>query len=78
MVFQERNFLFRDNVRQFFGGEAGSLPGFAARVAGSGDLFAPARKPYKSLNVISSPEGRTMVDALVSVRAQPQTLNPKL
>jgi len=65
-VLGERNTAFRDDVRRFLSGRAGSMRAFAARLTGSGDLLAPGRPPHAALNVLSGPDGLTLADAILS------------
>ena len=61
--FAEWNDRFRDSVRRFWRGDAGERPEFAARLAGSGDLFdRHARRPWASINYAASHDGFTLAD----------------
>ncbi|PSJ39070.1 glycogen debranching enzyme GlgX [Sphingomonas deserti] len=61
--FAEWNDKYRDSVRRFWKGDAGLRPEFAARIAGSGDLFdRRARRPWASLNFLASHDGYTLND----------------
>ncbi|MGN8000160.1 glycogen debranching protein GlgX [Sphingomonas sp. 22176] len=61
--FAEWNDKFRDSARRFWRGDAGIRPEFAARIAGSGDLFdRRARRPWASVNYIASHDGQTLAD----------------
>ena len=53
--FAEWNDRFRDSTRRFWRGDAGERPQFAARLAGSSDLFdRHARRPWASINYAAS------------------------
>jgi len=59
----EWNDRFRDSVRGFWRGDAGTLPEFARRLHGSGDLFGhPERGPWASVNMVTSHDGFTLRD----------------
>ena len=59
----EWNDKFRDTVRAFWKGEEGTLADFAARMAGSGDLFNKrGRKPWASVNFITAHDGFNLND----------------
>jgi len=61
--FAEWNDKFRDGVRRFWRGDAGQRPEFAARLAGSGDIFdRRARRPWASVNYAASHDGYTLAD----------------
>jgi glycogen operon protein len=61
--FAEWNDKFRDGMRRFWGGDPGLRGDFAARLAGSGDLFDHrGRKPWASINFITSHDGFTLRD----------------
>jgi isoamylase len=61
--FAEWNDRFRDSTRRFWRGDAGQRPEFAARLAGSGDLFdRHARRPWASMNYVASHDGFTLAD----------------
>ena len=63
--FAEWNDRFRDSVRRFWRGDAGERPEFAARLAGSGDLFERhARRPWASVNYAASHDGFTLADVV--------------
>ena len=70
--FAEWNDRFRDGIRRFWRGDAGERPEFAARLAGSSDLFdRQARHPWASVNYVASHDGFTLAD-IVSYVAPPQ------
>ncbi|MET1027676.1 MAG: glycogen debranching enzyme GlgX, partial [Dongiaceae bacterium] len=59
----EWNDKFRDTVRAFWKGDEGKIPDFAARIAGSGDLFnRRGRKPWASVNFITAHDGFNLND----------------
>jgi isoamylase len=61
--FAEWNDKFRDGVRRFWRGDAGQRQDFAARLAGSSDLFdRRARRPWASVNYAASHDGFTLAD----------------
>ena len=61
----EWNDRFRDSTRRFWRGDAGERPEFAARLAGSSDLFdRDARRPWASINYATSHDGFTLNDAV--------------
>jgi glycogen operon protein len=61
--FAEWNDRFRDGVRRFWRGDSGQRPDFAARLAGSSDLFERhARRPWASINYAASHDGFTLAD----------------
>ncbi len=61
----EWNDKFRDTVRTFWRGDPGQLPGLAARLAGSAELYAYAgRQPWASVNFIASHDGFTTQDVV--------------
>jgi isoamylase len=63
--FAEWNDRFRDSTRRFWRGDAGERPQFAARLAGSGDLFdRRARRPWASINYAASHDGFTLADVV--------------
>src|SRR3984885_7817377 len=63
--FAEWNDRFRDSTRRFWRGDAGERPEFAARLAGSGDVFdRHARAPWASINYAASHDGFTLADVV--------------
>jgi glycogen operon protein len=59
----EWNGRFRDDIRRFWRGEPNMIGPLATRLAGSSDLYqAGGRKPYHSINFITSHDGFTMND----------------
>ncbi len=63
--FAEWNDRFRDGVRRYWRGDPGQRADFAARLAGSSDLFDRRhRRPWASLNYVASHDGFTLLDAV--------------
>ena len=60
--FAELNGRFRDDVRDWLRGAAHGPGALATRLAGSSDLYAPARGPGHSVNFITSHDGFTLAD----------------
>ncbi len=59
----ELNGKFRDAARRFWRGDPGASGEFAARIAGSEDLFAHNRRlPSASVNFVTSHDGFTLLD----------------
>ena len=59
----EWNGKFRDDVRSFMCGNPGQVPALATRIAGSSDLYQHSgRRPYNSINFITSHDGFTLAD----------------
>lgn len=59
----EWNGRFRDDIRSFWRGDGGTLGSFATRLAGSSDLYEPGgRRPYHSINFVTSHDGFTLND----------------
>ncbi|TDG14921.1 glycogen debranching enzyme GlgX [Seongchinamella unica] len=59
----EWNDRYRDTVRRYWRGDGGQLPELARRLHGSGDIFEHAgRRPYASVNFITSHDGFTLRD----------------
>src|SRR6185437_897663 len=63
--FAEWNDRYRDGVRRYWRGDAGQRSDFAARLAGSSDLFDKrARRPWASVNFVASHDGFTLADTV--------------
>jgi isoamylase len=63
--FAEWNDRFRDSTRRFWRGDAGERAEFAARLAGSGDIFDNhARRPWASINFAACHDGFTLPDVV--------------
>jgi len=59
----EWNGRFRDDVRRFWRGDPGLVGSLATRLAGSSDLYQPGgRRPYHSINFVTSHDGFTLND----------------
>ena len=68
----EWNGRYRDDVRRFWRGDGGMTGPMATRLAGSSDLYQPSgRRPYHSINFITSHDGFTLND-LVSYEREAQ------
>src|SRR5436309_8545693 len=63
--FAEWNDRFRDSIRRFWRGDTQQRAEFAARLAGSSDLFdRHARRPWASVNFAASHDGFTLADVV--------------
>ncbi len=61
----EWNDKFRDDVRRFWRGDKGFVEVMATRLTGSSDLYMKdGRKPFHSINFITSHDGFTLYDLL--------------
>ena len=61
----EWNDRFRDDVRYFWRGDPGTARHFATRLTGSSDLYLrDGRKPFHSINFLTSHDGFTLADLL--------------
>jgi glycogen operon protein len=59
----EWNGHYRDDVRRFWRGDYGMTGPMATRLSGSSDLYQPSgRRPYHSINFITSHDGYTLAD----------------
>jgi isoamylase len=59
----EWNGHYRDHIRRFWRGDPGMTGPLATRLAGSSDLYQPSgRRPYHSINFITSHDGYTLND----------------
>lgn len=59
----EWNDLYRDNIRKYWRGDPHETRYLATRIAGSSDLYLrDGRKPFHSINFITSHDGFTMKD----------------
>ena len=71
----EWNGRYRDDVRRFWRGDPHQICHLATRVAGSSDLYlASGRRPYHSINFITSHDGFTLND-LVSYNDKHNDIN---
>jgi len=60
---QEWNGRFRDDVRRFWKGDAGTVPGLATRLLGSPDLYGhEEREAEQSINFVTCHDGFTLND----------------
>jgi len=63
MRWAEWNGMYRDDIRAFWRGDGHKRGALATRMAGSSDLFEHGgRKPYHSINFITSHDGFTLSD----------------
>jgi glycogen operon protein len=61
--FAQWNDRFRNGARKFWRGDRGQRQDFAARLAGSGDIFdRQARRPWESIDYVASHDGFTLAD----------------
>ena len=61
----EWNDRFRDGVRRYWRGDEGQRSDFAARLAGSSDMFdRRRRRPWASVNFVASHDGFTLRDVV--------------
>ena len=75
MRWAEWNGRYRDDVRRFWRGDHGMRQHLATRLAGSSDLYSDnGRRPYHSINFLTSHDGFTMND-LVSFREKHNEAN---
>ncbi|WP_299436624.1 glycogen debranching protein GlgX [uncultured Rhodospira sp.] len=59
----EWNDRYRDTVRRFWRGDPGQVPDLATRLTGSSDVFERhGRKPWASINYVTSHDGFTLAD----------------
>jgi glycogen operon protein len=65
----EWNGRYRDDVRRFWRGDHGMTGAMATRLAGSSDLYQPSgRRPYHSINFVTSHDGFTLNDLVTYER----------
>ena len=63
VLWTEWNGKYRDAVRSFWRGDGGAVSEFATRLCGSSDLYEQSgRRPYASINFITSHDGFTLRD----------------
>jgi isoamylase len=66
MFWHQWNGMFRDDIRRFVRGDAGTMPSVMRRLYGSDDLFPDrieeARRPFHSINYVVSHDGFTLYD----------------
>jgi len=71
----EWNGKYRDAIRRFWRGDGGVVSELATRLSGSSDLYEQSgRRPYASINFITSHDGFTLAD-LVSYNAKHNEAN---
>ncbi len=71
----EWNGRYRDDVREFWRGDGGTLGALATRLAGSSDLYEhDGRPPFCSINFVTSHDGFTLSD-LVSYKDKQNLAN---
>ncbi len=71
----EWNDQYRDDVRRFWRGDPNAVSGLATRITGSSDLYLrDGRKPFHSINFITSHDGFTLND-LVSYEKKQNLAN---
>jgi glycogen operon protein len=59
----EWNGRYRDDIRRYWRGDFGLTGPMATRIAGSSDLYQPSgRRPYHSINFVTSHDGYTLND----------------
>ncbi len=63
ILWSEWNGKYRDCVRRFWKGDAGTISEFASRFTASSDLYErTGRKPYASVNFVTCHDGFTLAD----------------
>jgi len=63
VLWAEWNGKYRDTVRRFWRGDPGQISNMAYRIAGSSDLYEhTGRRPYASINYVTSHDGFTLND----------------
>jgi len=68
-LWSEWNGRYRDTTRDFWRGQAGTLPDMATRLTGSADLYGPSRRrPNASINFITCHDGFTLRDLVSYVQ----------
>ena len=66
----EWNGRYRDAVRTYWKGEAGLIGDLAYRLTGSSDLYEHSgRRPYASINFITSHDGFTLADLVATIKS---------
>ena len=62
-LWSEWNGKYRDTVRDFWRGQAATMPEFASRLSGSSDLYETSgRRPVASINFVTCHDGFTVTD----------------
>ena len=63
VLWTEWNARYRDTIRRFWRGDTQTMPDLATRLCGSSDLYERSgRKPYASINFVTSHDGFTLSD----------------
>jgi isoamylase len=63
VLWTEWNGLYRDEMRDFWRGQAPGVAGFASRITGSSDLYqSDGRRPFASINFVTAHDGFTLAD----------------
>jgi isoamylase len=63
VLWTEWNGKYRDCIRRFWRGDGGQVSELATRLAGSSDLYEQSgRRPYASINLVTSHDGFTLRD----------------
>jgi isoamylase len=76
VLWTEWNGLYRDTVRDYWRGQVAGVGDFAARLAGSADLYEHnGRRPYASINFVTAHDGFTLAD-LTSYNDKHNEANP--
>jgi isoamylase len=74
-LWTEWNGKYRDNIRDFWRGQPGSMGEFASRLTGSSDLYETSgRRPVASINFVTCHDGFTLTD-LVSYNGKHNEAN---
>jgi len=72
-LWTEWNGKYRDTIRDFWRGQPATLPEFASRLTGSGDLYAAdTRRPMASVNFVTCHDGFTLTDLVCYDRKRNQ------
>ncbi|GIX32001.1 MAG: glycogen operon protein GlgX homolog [Porticoccaceae bacterium] len=70
--FAEWNDRYRDAVRRFWSGAPGALPELARRLAGSAELYEPARRrPWAGVDYVACHDGPTLRDLAARILDRP-------
>jgi len=63
VLWTEWNGLYRDEIRDFWRGQAHGVAGLASRISGSSDLYqSDGRRPFASINFVTAHDGFTLRD----------------
>ena len=63
-AWHEWNDKYRDEVRRYWRGDAGSAGDLATRIAGSSDIFGVHRRPSSGINFVAAHDGFTLRDTV--------------